>query len=487
MQVERLAVGIAARGLPHLDEFLDLGMRDREIDRGRAAPQRALRDRERQAVHHADEGDDARGLAVLPDLLADRAQIAPVAADAAALGGEPDILVPEPDDALETVGGLVEEAGDRQAAVGAAIGQHGRRRHEPEPADIVVEALRVAGIVAVIAGDAREQILVALARQQVAVIQGGAAEFGQQRVARTIHANLMATLHLHCVEHRRPLQNLCLHHRHLPAAPRRAVKPGHKIWGLVAGMLQDAASEASWRACSREKCARRSYPAADSAIIGPRATPPKLRRSALASPGRDAISDHVAPTAPRSRCRYPPPPNAASCTSATSCCAATSARTGCSTSRPTLADTKTYGFDNEDRGRIEPGEKLHGMAMRLTVDEAMEIVACRGRHRFRPLRDLPGRRRQFRPPRRPHHRPRLPPRARPSASAAPRAAPICASSSSRWRPSPCRRSCPSSPAAARAIADGSPPKGIALLNSCTAYASDSPVVKRRWPEKYTGP
>lgn len=41
-----------------------------------------------------------------------------------------------------------------------------------------------------------------------------------------------------------------------------------------------------------------------------------------------------------------------------------------------LRDTKTYPFENEDRGRIEPGEALHGMWLRLTVREDMEIVAC---------------------------------------------------------------------------------------------------------------
>ena len=40
-----------------------------------------------------------------------------------------------------------------------------------------------------------------------------------------------------------------------------------------------------------------------------------------------------------------------------------------------LTDTKSYGFDIEDRGWIDPGEPLHGMSMRMTVDEEMTIVA----------------------------------------------------------------------------------------------------------------
>ena len=41
----------------------------------------------------------------------------------------------------------------------------------------------------------------------------------------------------------------------------------------------------------------------------------------------------------------------------------------------TLADTKARGFASEQRGWIASGERLHGMAARMTVDEAMTIVA----------------------------------------------------------------------------------------------------------------
>ena len=186
MQVQRLAVGVAAGGAADLDELLDLGVVDADIDRRRATPQRALRDRERERIHHPDERDDAGGLAVGADLLADRAQIAPVAADAAAARGEPDILVPQIDDAVETVRGLVEEARDRQAAHRAAIRQHRRRRHEPQPRHVVVEPLRVPRVVAVMGAHPVEQVLVALARQQIAVVEDRLAEPGQQRVPAAI-------------------------------------------------------------------------------------------------------------------------------------------------------------------------------------------------------------------------------------------------------------------------------------------------------------
>ena len=47
MQIERLAVEVARR-LADFEEFLDLGVADVEIDGSRAAPQRALADRQRE-------------------------------------------------------------------------------------------------------------------------------------------------------------------------------------------------------------------------------------------------------------------------------------------------------------------------------------------------------------------------------------------------------------------------------------------------------
>jgi hypothetical protein len=201
VQVERLAVRIAAGGAADLDELLDLRMADRQVDRRRAAAQRALADGERQAVHHADEGHDAGGLAVLADLLAERAQVAPVGADAAALGGQPDILVPEADDGFEAVIGLVQEAADRQPACRTPVRQHRRGRHEPELADVVVEPLRMRGVVAIGRGHPREEILVGLSGQQVAVVERGAAEIGEHGIAAAIHLHLMMALKLNCVEH----------------------------------------------------------------------------------------------------------------------------------------------------------------------------------------------------------------------------------------------------------------------------------------------
>lgn len=54
-----------------------------------------------------------------------------------------------------------------------------------------------------------------------------------------------------------------------------------------------------------------------------------------------------------------------------------------------LADTKPYSFDNFDRGRVEAGEPLHGMWIRLTVDEDMVIRACEAVSDFTPYAICP--------------------------------------------------------------------------------------------------
>lgn len=41
-----------------------------------------------------------------------------------------------------------------------------------------------------------------------------------------------------------------------------------------------------------------------------------------------------------------------------------------------MIDTKTYAFDNHDRGGISAGEPLHHMLARLTVDDGLLVSAC---------------------------------------------------------------------------------------------------------------
>lgn len=55
-----------------------------------------------------------------------------------------------------------------------------------------------------------------------------------------------------------------------------------------------------------------------------------------------------------------------------------------------LTDTKSYPFDNLDRGgAVPPGEPLHGMWIRLVVGEDMVIRACEAATDFAPYRVCP--------------------------------------------------------------------------------------------------
>ncbi|WP_237213878.1 DUF2889 domain-containing protein [Falsiroseomonas oryziterrae] len=54
-----------------------------------------------------------------------------------------------------------------------------------------------------------------------------------------------------------------------------------------------------------------------------------------------------------------------------------------------LEDTKSYPFENQDRGTIQPGEALHGMWVRMTVGEDMVIHACEAASDFTPYTICP--------------------------------------------------------------------------------------------------
>ncbi|MBI0434254.1 DUF2889 domain-containing protein [Roseomonas sp. KE0001] len=53
-----------------------------------------------------------------------------------------------------------------------------------------------------------------------------------------------------------------------------------------------------------------------------------------------------------------------------------------------LTDTKSFPFDSLDR-RVEPGEALHGMWIRLTIDAEMVIQSCEAATDFSPYAICP--------------------------------------------------------------------------------------------------
>ena len=195
VEVERLPVEVA-RGLPDLEELLDLGVVDVEVDRRRTAAERALADGQGQAVHHADEGDDAAGLAGALDLLANGPDATPIGADAAAIGGQGDVLVPHALNAVEGIIHRVQEAGNGQAPVCPAVRQHGCRRHEPQARDVVVDPLGMVCVIGIGRGDPGKHVLVGLAGKEVAVLQGGLAEVREEGVPGPVDLDLPDKLQL---------------------------------------------------------------------------------------------------------------------------------------------------------------------------------------------------------------------------------------------------------------------------------------------------
>jgi hypothetical protein len=55
-----------------------------------------------------------------------------------------------------------------------------------------------------------------------------------------------------------------------------------------------------------------------------------------------------------------------------------------------LVDTKTYGFPSDDRGQVNAGEPLHGMWVRMTIDTEMNVIACEAASDFTPYSICPG-------------------------------------------------------------------------------------------------
>lgn len=155
-----------------------------------------------------------------------------------------------------------------------------------------------------------------------------------------------------------------------------------------------------------------------------------------------------------------------------------------------LRDTKTYAFSNADRGQIDPGVPLHGMLARMTLNSDMEITAFEAVTEFGPYAICP--------------------------SAAPNFTRLAGLKVGRgflkaaneriggvhgcthlrellgqmgtvafqtlFAVRAKRETAPNATDTAKQPASRPP-----MLGTCLAYAPDSPVVARHWPQFYTGP
>jgi len=166
-----------------------------------------------------------------------------------------------------------------------------------------------------------------------------------------------------------------------------------------------------------------------------------------------------------------------------------------------LADAKTYGFVNHDRGFIEAGEKLHGMSLRLTLDETMTVVASEAATDHAPyavcpsaaptfarlagLRIKPGFLREA------THRVGGPVGCTHLRELLQQMATVAFQTISpyrAWREAQEKGEAaePGSDRLDARIAQKMQAGRGAMVNSCRAYASDGEIVRRRWPELYTG-
>ena len=166
-----------------------------------------------------------------------------------------------------------------------------------------------------------------------------------------------------------------------------------------------------------------------------------------------------------------------------------------------LSDAKSYGFANQDRGYVAAGEKVHGMWLRLTLDEHMTIVASEAATDHSPYAICPSAAPAF------------------AALAGLRIKPgflreathrvggavgcthlrellqqMATTAFQTINPYRAWREAQEAGEADRAGSDKLDARvsqkmlagGSALVDSCRAYASDGAIVRRRWPELYTG-
>jgi hypothetical protein len=166
-----------------------------------------------------------------------------------------------------------------------------------------------------------------------------------------------------------------------------------------------------------------------------------------------------------------------------------------------LVDTKSYGFSNQDRGFIGPGESLHGMWLRLTLDESMTVLASEAAIDHSPYAVCPSAAPAFSklaglvikpgfvreaalrvggPIGCTHLRELLQQMA---TTAYQTISPYRA-----WREAKAKGEAEAgTDKLDTRIAQKMTAGRGSIVNTCKAYASDGPIVKRRWPELYTGP
>jgi hypothetical protein len=143
-----------------------------------------------------------------------------------------------------------------------------------------------------------------------------------------------------------------------------------------------------------------------------------------------------------------------------------------------ISDCKSYGFMLGERGYLAPGDKLHHMLLRMTVDSELTIVACEAETRHGPFAACPGGAASF------GRLAGLSIRSGFLREANARIGGVegCTHIRELLQQMATVAIQTTFVLPSRQGADAS----TRLVNTCHAYADSGEVVRRRWPERYTG-
>ena len=147
-----------------------------------------------------------------------------------------------------------------------------------------------------------------------------------------------------------------------------------------------------------------------------------------------------------------------------------------------LTDTKSYAFASEDRGQIDAGEPLHGMSMRMTIDETMTIVQFEAVTDYSPYRICP----EIAPNYAKLAGIRIGPGFLRAAAERIGGVHGCTHLRELLQQMGTVAFQTLYPVLSRRNQGAPVASKPALLNTCYAYREDGPVVQRKWPDRYTG-
>jgi hypothetical protein len=160
-----------------------------------------------------------------------------------------------------------------------------------------------------------------------------------------------------------------------------------------------------------------------------------------------------------------------------------------------LTDLKAYPFENQDRGTIEPGEPLHDMWIRVTVDDGMTIRAVEAVTDAAPYHVCPAITPNFQRLVGERIKPGFTGRVKQLLGGVEGCThlvdllgPVATTAFQTIFPVLARERAGQVEGGSEGSAGGKAgaAKRPVLLNTCHAFAADGPLVRERWPEHYTG-